>query len=113
MDDATAPSHEFSSLCAGPRVVTPREDHPGRAAFYERRRTELQGQSSATACRPLPSVFAGGTLVDRQARRTAASRPTLPVKTIIKLLTDDATGVAAAANPFLSETVMRDLAAAD
>jgi hypothetical protein len=35
------------------------------------------------------------------------------VKTIIKLLTDDATGVAAAANPFLSETVMRDLAAAD
>lgn len=52
-------------------------------------------------------------LDDQQARRIAASNPTLPVRTILRLLTDVDVGVAAAAaaNPSLPDAAMRDLAA--
>lgn len=53
-------------------------------------------------------------LADQQARRIAASHPALRVETIIQLLADADTGVAAAAaaNPSIPETAMHDLAAA-
>lgn len=53
-------------------------------------------------------------LADPRARRIATSHPAMPVETIIRLLTDADTGVAAAAaaNPSLPEAAMRHLAAA-
>ena len=66
------------------------------------------------SCPPalLPQLARQTPPVQKALRRYAASHPTLPVHTILHLLTDADIGIAAAAaNPSLPFAAMRDLAA--